>query len=165
MDLIIRNGWIVTAHDEFAGDVGIADGKIVSIGHVRDERARVLDAAGKLVLPGVIDMHTHIDHWGGSAKTDDDFFSGTRAAAFGGVTTVIDFAIQRPGETAEAALRRRRSEADGKVCIDYSLHAHVTGADERRCGAFRISSSTEPLRSKCSRPTRKPGSRLKTMTA
>mgnify|MGYP001397693347 CR=1 FL=1 len=130
MDLIIRNGWIVTAHDEFAGDVGIADGKIVSIGHVRDERARVLDAAGKLVLPGVIDMHTHIDHWGGSAKTDDDFFSGTRAAAFGGVTTVIDFAIQRPGETAEAALRRRRSEADGKVCIDYSLHAHVTGADE-----------------------------------
>jgi len=128
--LIIRNGLIVTAHEEFVGDLAIADGKIACIGNVRDERAQVLDATGKLVLPGVIDMHTHIDHWGGSAKTDDDFFTGTRAAAFGGVTTVIDFAIQRPGETVQEAVRRRRSEADGKVCIDYSLHAHVTGADE-----------------------------------
>lgn len=130
MDVIIKNGSIVTAIEEYSADIGIKDGKIASIGRIEGtDGARVIDAAGKFILPGVIDMHTHIDHWGGSAKTGDDFFTGTRAAAFGGVTTIIDFAIQQQGETVEEAVNRRRREADGMVCIDYGLHGHVTNAD------------------------------------
>jgi len=132
MDLVIKNGTIITAFEEYTADIEIRDGKITSIGKIEDNNGtNVIDAAGKLIMPGVIDMHTHIDHWGGSAKTEDDFFTGTRAAAFGGVTTIIDFAIQQQGETVDDAVNRRRSEADGMVCIDYGLHCHVTNADEK----------------------------------
>lgn len=129
MDLIIKNGTIITAFEEYKADLGIKDGKIVSIGELSEEKAKVIDASGKLVMPGVIDMHTHINHWGGTAKTEDDFFTGTRSAAFGGVTTLIDFAIQQNGETIKEAISRRRKEADGMVCIDYSLHCHATNAN------------------------------------
>lgn len=130
MDLIIKNGTIVTPFDEYKADIGVKSGKVVAIAEcVEDPAKKVIDAEGKYIFPGIIDMHTHIDHWGGSAKTEDDFFTGTRAAALGGVTTLIDFAIQQKGETVAEAVSRRRQEADGMVCIDYSLHCHVTNAN------------------------------------
>src|SRR5215469_1962097 len=95
-DTVIVNGRIVTATDTYLGDVAIQDGKIASIWHggLRENATRVIDASGKYVLPGGIDVHTHLDMPFGGTTSSDDFESGTRAAAFGGTTTLIDFAIQ-----------------------------------------------------------------------
>ena len=95
-DTLIVNGTVVTATDTYPADVGISDGKITSIGQglPRDNVKRVLDAKGKYVMPGGIDVHTHLDMPFGGATSADDFETGTRAAAFGGTTTLIDFAIQ-----------------------------------------------------------------------
>lgn len=127
MNLIIENGIIITPHDSYQADLGIENGKIVKIGNLREEVAvKRIDAGGQYIFPGIIDVHTHIDHWGGGAKTDDDFFTGTRAAACGGVTTLIDFAMQKKGEFVKDSIARRRKAADDKVCIDYSLHCNLT---------------------------------------
>src|SRR5215468_8822354 len=95
-DTVIVNGRIATATDTYLGDVAIQDGKIAAIGHneLRENAARVIDASGKYVLPGGIDVHTHLDMPFGGTTSSDDFETGTRAAAFGGTTTLIDFAIQ-----------------------------------------------------------------------
>src|SRR5689334_21596663 len=95
-DTIIQNGSIVTATDTYQADIGIANGKIAAIGKdlPKQNTSRLLDAAGKLVLPGGIDVHTHLDMPFGGTTSADDFETGTRAAAFGGTTTLIDFAIQ-----------------------------------------------------------------------
>ena len=85
-DTIIANGTVVTATDSYQADVAIADGKIVAIGKnlPRENAKQILDAAGKLVLPGGIDVHTHLDMPFGGTTSADDFETGTRAAAFGG---------------------------------------------------------------------------------
>src|SRR6202521_5032566 len=100
-DTIIANGRVVTASDTYASDVAISNGKVTAIGQnlPRDNATQIIDAAGKYVCPGGIDVHTPLDMPYGGANSADDFETGTRAAAFGGTTTLIDFAIQYKGQT------------------------------------------------------------------
>ena len=105
MRTLIKNGTIVTAIDQYSGDVLIEDEKIALIGRsLADIHAdTVIDAAGKYVLPGGIDVHTHLDMPFGGTTSADDFESGTTAAAFGGTTSIVDFAIQYKGQTLHHA--------------------------------------------------------------
>jgi dihydropyrimidinase len=127
-DTIIRNGTVVTATDTYAGDIGIAGGRITAIGSGLPVGGakRVIDAAGKLVMPGGIDVHTHLDMPFGGTTSADDFESGTIAAAFGGTTTLIDFAIQYKGQTLQRAFDTWMKKADGKAAIDYAFHCIIT---------------------------------------
>src|SRR5258708_5980990 len=104
-DTLIANGTVVTATDTYVADVAITGGKISAIGAAlpRENSTRVLDAKGKYVMPGGIDVHTHLDMPFGGTTSADDFETGTRAAAFGGTTTLIDFAIQYKGQTLRTA--------------------------------------------------------------
>src|SRR5919106_2860112 len=98
MAILIKNGTVVTATDQYVGDIFIDGEKITTIGTALGMNAdRVIDAKGKLVLPGGIDVHTHLDMPFGGTRSADDFESGTVAAAHGGTTTLIDFAIQDYG--------------------------------------------------------------------
>src|SRR4051812_40364907 len=99
-DTIIRGGTIATASDTFACDVGIKDGTITALGASLSGAAEIVDAAGRLVLPGGIDSHVHLSQPSGPGITmADDFESGTRAAAFGGNTMVLPFAMQQKGQS------------------------------------------------------------------
>ncbi|MGN0668945.1 MAG: amidohydrolase family protein, partial [Oscillospiraceae bacterium] len=101
MELIIKNGTVVSATQMYKADIAVKDGKIAAIGaDLSDMTAdKVVDAAGKLVLPGAIDAHTHLAMPFGGTISSDDYFAGTRAAACGGTTTVFDFALQNFDET------------------------------------------------------------------
>jgi dihydropyrimidinase len=127
-DTLIRGGTIVTATDTYVSDVGIVGGKISVIGlNLPMEGAgRVIDARGMLVMPGGIDVHTHLDMPFGGTTSADDFESGTVAAAYGGTTTLIDFAIQYKGQTLRHAFDTWMTKADGKAVIDYSFHCIIT---------------------------------------
>ena len=127
-DTVVVNGRIVTATDTYWGDVAIQDGMIAAIGHggLRENAARVIDASGKYVLPGGIDVHTHLDMPFGGTTTSDDFESGTRAAAFGGTTTLIDFAIQYKGQPLRKAFDTWMEKASTKAVCDYSFHCIIT---------------------------------------
>jgi dihydropyrimidinase len=127
MSLLIKNGTIVTATDQYVGDVFIEGEKITTIGTALDMPAdRVIDATGKFVLPGGIDVHTHMDMPFGGTTSADDFESGTIAAAFGGTTTIVDFAIQYRGETLHHAFDTWSKKAAGKAAIDYGFHMIIT---------------------------------------
>jgi dihydropyrimidinase len=127
MDTIIKNGTVVTATDTYKADVGIAGGRIVQIGeNLEAAGAKVIDAAGKYVMPGGIDVHVHLQLPFCGTVSADDFVNGTKAGACGGLTTLIDYAIQSKGNKLMDAVTARRAEADGKVCIDYSLHGGIT---------------------------------------
>ncbi|WP_018903839.1 dihydropyrimidinase [Variovorax paradoxus] len=130
---IIRNGRIVTAVDDYTADVLIDDGCIVAIGRTLDVSAdvEVIDAAGMLVLPGGVDCHTHMDNTFGDSTTCDSFESGTRSAAFGGTTTIVDFAFQRRGVSVLEAIERARAKGADDACIDYGFHVIVTGVDDQ----------------------------------
>ncbi len=107
--------------------IGIKGGKIAALSLEPLEGEEVLDASGKLVLPGVIDSHVHLEMpVNDGLRSADDFFTGTVAAAFGGVTTLLDFAMQAPGQSELESISARRAAADPKVVIDYSLHANFT---------------------------------------
>jgi dihydropyrimidinase len=127
-DTVIRNGTIVTATDTYAADIGIAGGRISAIGAGLpvENAQRVVDARGLLVIPGGIDVHTHLDMPFGGTKSADDFESGTIAAAYGGTTTLIDFAIQYKGQTLRHALDIWMKKAEGKATIDYAFHCIIT---------------------------------------
>ena len=127
-DTIIRNGSVVTATDTYLADIAIADGKVAAIGKdlPTQNSSHVLDAAGKLVLPGGIDVHTHLDMPFGGTTSADDFETGTRAAAFGGTTTLIDFAIQYKGQPLRQAFDTWMSKASNKAVCDYAFHCIVT---------------------------------------
>ena len=127
-DTIITNGRAVTATDTFVSDVAINRGKIAAIGDnlPRENAAQVIDAAGKYVLPGGIDVHTHLDMPFGGTTSSDDFETGTRAAAFGGTTTLIDFAIQYKGQTLRTAFDAWMEKASGKAVCDYAFHCIIT---------------------------------------
>jgi len=127
-DTLIRGGTIVTATDTYVSDVGIAGGKISTIGlNLPVEGAgKVIEARGMLVMPGGIDVHTHLDMPFGGTTSADDFESGTVAAAFGGTTALIDFAIQYKGLTLRHAFDTWMKKADGKAVIDYSFHCIIT---------------------------------------
>jgi dihydropyrimidinase len=127
MRTLIKNGTVVTASDQYKGDVLVEDEKITVIGSTLDMHAdKVIDAAGKYVLPGGIDVHTHMDMPFGGTTSADDFESGTVAAAFGGTTTIVDFAIQYRGQTLHHAMETWAQKADGKAVIDYGFHMIIT---------------------------------------
>jgi dihydropyrimidinase len=127
MDLVIKNGTIVTASDIYRADLGIREGKVALIG--RDIYAdEVIDASGKYVFPGFVDPHVHLQMTIGEITSTDDFVTGTIAAACGGTTTIIDFVDPKPGESLQEAARKRREQADGRVAIDYGLHLTATNA-------------------------------------
>lgn len=127
-DAMIRNGTVVTATDSYVADVALVDGKVAAIGKdlPLENVRQVLDASGKLVLPGGIDVHTHLDMPFGGTTSADDFETGTRAAAFGGTTTLIDFAIQYKSQPLRQAFDTWMSKAAGKAVCDYAFHCIVT---------------------------------------
>jgi dihydropyrimidinase len=127
-DTLIVNGTVATATDTYAADVAISGGKVVAIGTAlpRENCKQILDAKGKYVLPGGIDVHTHLDMPFGGTRSADDFETGTRAAAFGGTTTLIDFAIQYKGQTLRTAFDDWMSKAQGRAITDYSFHCIIT---------------------------------------
>src|SRR5246500_1936514 len=127
-DTIIANGRVVTATDTYASDVAISNGKITAIGQnlPRDNATHIIDASGKYVLPGGIDVHTHLDMPFGGTTSSDDFETGTRAAAFGGTTTLIDFPIQYKGQTLRTAFDTWMQKASGKAVCDYAFHCIIT---------------------------------------
>ena len=127
MSVLIRGGRIVTAADDYVADLYIEDETISLIGESLDLAAdRVIDAAGKYVLPGCIDPHTHLDMPFGGTVTIDDVEAGQTSAAFGGTTCHVDFVIQPQGQTFAAALEEWRSKATGKQVIDMGYHMAVT---------------------------------------
>jgi dihydropyrimidinase len=125
-DLVIRGGRVITATHELTADVAIDGEKVAAIGHGLRGR-RTLDADGLYVLPGAVDGHVHLSLHTSYGRTADDFYQGTLAAAYGGVTSIVDFVDPRPDQPLLEALAERRSEADGRVVIDYGLHMTLTG--------------------------------------
>ena len=131
-DLIIKGGTVATASDTFASDIGVKDGRIVALAENLEGATQVVDAAGKLVLPGGIESHCHIEQESASGgMTADDYYSGSVSAAFGGNTTFIPFAAQHRGQTIADVLNLYHDRAGPKSIIDYSYHLIVTDPTER----------------------------------
>jgi len=139
-DTVIRHGMVVTATDTFASDVGILNGQITALGKdlPTDNAGKLIDARGLLVMPGGIDVHTHLDMPFGGTTSADDFESGTIAAAFGGTTTLIDFAIQYKGQTLHHAFDTWMKKADGKAAIDYAFHCIITDLADAQLGEMKM---------------------------
>jgi len=141
MKTLIRNGHIVTAVDSYIADILIDGSTISTIGKnlvdVVGSVDRTIDAGGKLVIPGGIDPHTHMDLPFGGTSSADDFETGTRAAAFGGTTTIIDFAVQYHGQALNQALDVWFAKAEGKAAIDYGFHMIVTDLPDSRLGELK----------------------------
>jgi dihydropyrimidinase len=127
-DTVIRNGTVVTATDTYLADVAILGGRIAAVGKdlPLENSSSVIDATGRYVMPGGIDVHTHLDMPFGGTTSADDFETGTIAAAFGGTTTLIDFAIQYKGQTLHQAFDTWMKKASGKAVTDYSFHCIIT---------------------------------------
>src|SRR5258707_11863570 len=127
-DTVIRSGTVVTATDTSVADIGILGDKISAIGAGLpiENAGRTIDAANHLVIPGGIDVHTHLDMPFGGTTSSDDFETGTRAAAVGGTTTLIDFAIQYKGQTLRTAFDGWMRKASGKAVCDYAFHCIIT---------------------------------------
>ena len=126
--VLIQNGTIVNAGSTVKADL-LIDGAVIKevrAGIPASAAETVVDASGLLVLPGGIDAHTHLDMPFGGTYSADDFLTGTRAAAIGGTTTIVDFAIQARGTRMRTALDTWWKKAEGKACIDYGLHMIVT---------------------------------------
>ena len=127
MTTLIKHGRIVTAADDYVADVFVDGETIAAIGTGLPRTAdRTIDATGKLVIPGGIDPHVHMQLPFGGTVSSDDFESGTRAAAVGGTTSIIDFAIQYHGKTFTQTLDDWHAKASGKCAIDYGFHLAVT---------------------------------------
>lgn len=128
MDLLIKGGTLVTAESSFKADIAVSDGKISAIGTnlKPEQKTEVVDAKGKLILPGAIDGHTHLAMPFGGTVSTDDYFSGTRSAACGGTTTVFDFILQAKGEPMLDAIKRRNDLAAPDAVVDYSFHIGVS---------------------------------------
>ena len=132
MSTLIKGGRIVTASDDYVGDILIENGTISLIGVSLDVDAdKVIDAAGKYVMPGAIDPHTHIEMPFGGTVTCDDFTTGTVSAAFGGTTTLVDFCLQLPGESFAQALEDWHEKMDRcKPVIDVGFHIAITDLND-----------------------------------
>jgi dihydropyrimidinase len=130
--LLIHGGTLVTARDTWSADILVEDDRIREIAPSipLTTADRAINADGMLVMPGGIDVHTHLDMPFGGTTSSDDFETGTRAAAYGGTTTIVDFAIQARGTKMRDALDTWWRKADGKACIDYGLHMIVTDLAE-----------------------------------
>jgi len=125
---LIQNGTIINADSSVRADLLIDGGVIKDVrpSIPPNSAQKIVDATGLLLLPGGIDAHTHLDMPFGGTTSADDFLTGTRAAAIGGTTTIVDFAIQARGTKMRAALDTWWKKAEGKACIDYGLHMIVT---------------------------------------
>ncbi|HEV7912798.1 MAG TPA: dihydropyrimidinase [Albitalea sp.] len=128
---LIRHGRVITASDDYVADVLMDGGIVRAIGRDLAVAAdvAVVDATGLYVLPGGVDTHVHLENVIGPTVTCDTFASGTRAAAFGGTTTVVDFALQTPEDSPLGAIARAQQRAEPQVCVDYGLHVIVTRVD------------------------------------
>lgn len=127
MELIIKNGTIVTANETYIADIAVDKGKIVAIGSSLEMTAdQMVDATGMLVLPGAIDVHTHMAMPFGGTVSADSYLSGTRAAACGGVTTIFDYPVQRAGETILGLIDSKRQVLEKEACVDYAFHCCIT---------------------------------------
>src|SRR3982750_4992804 len=132
-DTVITSGNVVTPAGTFTGDIGILDEKIVALGVALDtEGANVVDARGHHVIPGVLDVHFHLELPFCGTVSADDYRSGTRAGARGGVTTVIDFAIPSADGSLSEAADTWMKKAEGKSLIDYTFHICITRYNEHK---------------------------------
>src|SRR4028119_2488587 len=126
-DVLISGGRIITAVDDYVADILIRSGKIETIGRsLEAPTAKHYDATGLLVFPGGVDVHTHMEFNLGDAQTCDTFESGTRSAAFGGTTTIVDFALQKRGECGKYTLEQRLAVAEPQACVDFGFHLILT---------------------------------------
>jgi dihydropyrimidinase len=139
---LIVNGTIISSEGRISGDVLIegetivavlAPGQVDSMGITAD---RTIDAAGKYVIPGGVDVHTHMELPFGGTSASDTFETGTTAAAWGGVTTIVDFAVQRTGENVQDSLAEWHAKAAGNCAIDYAFHQIIGGVDEESLKAM-----------------------------
>ena len=131
MSILIKNGSIITAADNYVADIFIENDKITTIEKNLSVKAdTVIDAQNKLIFPGGIDPHVHLDMHSMGASSSDNFENGTRAALFGGTTTVIDFVTQRKGNSLYPALEERKNKANGNAICDYGFHFAVTDFNE-----------------------------------
>src|SRR5829696_1703442 len=122
-DLVIRGGTVATATDSFKADIGIRGSTITAIGEGLDKGKREIDARGRLVLPGGVDSHSHIEQLSASGLMNADTFeSATTAAAFGGTTTVISFAAQHVGMSLKAVVDQYHQYAERGAVVDYAFH-------------------------------------------
>src|SRR5436305_1976021 len=128
LDTVIRNATVVTATDSYRADVGIGGDRVSAIAAQlpAENTSRIIDATGLLLIPGGIDVHTHLDMPFGGTTSADDFETGTIAAAFGGTTTLIDFAIQYKGQSLRQAFDTWMTKASSKAVSDYAFHCIVT---------------------------------------
>src|SRR5690242_5120216 len=127
MDLIIKNGTVVTATDTYRADIGVRDGRIAQIGGElgHDSSTTLVDASGRYVFPGGVDTHVHLDTPVMGTITADDYRSGTIAAACGGTTSIVDFCFQTPGGSLAEAIAAWHAKAEGQAAIDYGFHIVV----------------------------------------
>jgi dihydropyrimidinase len=145
MKTLIKGGTVVSASDTYTADVLIEDEKIVAVGQGLAGDSTI-DASGKYVIPGGIDVHTHLDMPFGGTVSSDDFFTGHQAAAFGGTTCHIDFAIQPKGATLRETLDMWLARAEGKAAIDYAFHIAITDlpdnimAEIQKCPDYGVTS-------------------------
>ena len=139
MSVLIKNGRVITAVDEYLADIFIKNETVTLIGeNLEIEADEVIDASGKYLIPGGLDPHTHLDMPFGGTTSADDFETGTRAAAHGGTTTLIDFAIQSKGHSTLEALDTWHAKADGKTAIDYGFHMIVTDLEDNRVHEMKM---------------------------
>jgi dihydropyrimidinase len=146
--VLIKNGRIVTAVDDYAADILVEDGRIATIGRaiaVGDD-VEVHDAKGLLVLPGGIDVHTHLDWDFGVARTVDTFGTGTRAAAFGGTTTVVDFCNQTRGESLLSGLEDWHKRAES-ACVDVGAHMIIIDVNDQTLADVKTLMASEGVTS------------------
>jgi dihydropyrimidinase len=138
MKVLIKNGNVITAVDNYFADVLVEDGKVSVIGaKLSMEADKVIDASGKIVIPGGIDPHTHMELPFGGTFASDDFRTGTIAAAHGGTTTIIDFAVQYHGESLLQAVDNWHKKAEGKTAVDYGFHLITTDLPDERVPEMR----------------------------
>ena len=142
MSVLIKNGRVVTAVDDYRADVFV-EGETVALigsgleGGLEVAADRIIDATGKLLLPGGIDPHTHMELPFGGTESSDTFETGTRAAAFGGTTSIVDFAVQTRGASTMEGLDTWHAKADGNAAIDYAFHMIVTDLPDERVPELR----------------------------
>src|SRR5436190_16312736 len=133
MKTLIRNGQIITASDNYHADILIEGETVSVIGARLDMQADVtIDAKDKLVIPGGIDPHTHMELPFGGTESSDDFRTGTIAAAHGGTTSIIDFAVQYKGQSLIEGIDNWHKKAEGKTAIDYGFHLITTELEDKQ---------------------------------
>jgi len=131
MSILIKNGRIITATDDYTADIFIEGETIKAIGIDLNMTAdQIIDASGKLVMPGGIDPHVHLDMPFMGTYSSDNYETGTRAALYGGTTTVIDFVLQTQGKSLQSALQEWKGRSDNNAVSDYSFHMAVTDFNE-----------------------------------